>query len=66
VNGNVTGLTGNPGEVHNAGRADAAAVAVTGLFRAHHLELARLALLMTGDLAATEDVVQDAFEQLHR
>jgi RNA polymerase sigma-70 factor (sigma-E family) len=66
VNGNVTGLTGNPGEVHDAAGADAAAVAVTGLFRAHHLELVRLALLMTGDLAAAEDVVQDAFEQLHR
>ena len=62
----MTGLTGNPGEVRNAGRADAAAMAVTGLFRAHHLELVRLALLMTGDLAAAEDVVQDAFEQLHR
>jgi RNA polymerase sigma-70 factor (sigma-E family) len=66
VDGNVTGFTGNPGEVRNAGRADVAAVAVTGLFRAHHLELVRLALLMTGDLAAAEDVVQDAFEQLHR
>src|SRR5215472_9961777 len=66
VNGNVTGLTGNPGEVHNAAGADVAAVAVTGLFRAHHLELVRLAVLMTGDLAAAEDVVQDAFEQLHR
>jgi len=66
VNGNVTGFTGNPGEVHNAAGADVAAMAVTGLFRAHHLELVRLALLMTGDLAAAEDVVQDAFEQLHR
>src|SRR5690349_24051516 len=39
---------------------------VTELFRAHHLELVRLALLMVGDLATAEDVVQDAFEQLHR
>ena len=39
---------------------------MTDLFRCHHLELVRLALLMTGDLAAAEDVVQDAFEQLHR
>jgi RNA polymerase sigma-70 factor (sigma-E family) len=41
-------------------------VAVTDLFREHHLELVRLALAMTGDLATAEDVVQDAFEGLHR
>jgi RNA polymerase sigma-70 factor (sigma-E family) len=46
-------------------RGDAAA-AVTDLFRKHHLELVRLALVMTGDLATAEDVVQDAFERLHR
>ena len=40
--------------------------AVTDLFRDHHLELVRLALVMTGDLATAEDVVQDAFERLHR
>jgi RNA polymerase sigma-70 factor (sigma-E family) len=39
---------------------------VTELFQEHHLELVRLALLMVGDLATAEDVVQDAFEQLHR
>jgi RNA polymerase sigma-70 factor (sigma-E family) len=39
---------------------------VTELFRDHHLELVRLALLVVGDLATAEDVVQDAFEQLHR
>ncbi|MGH3204618.1 MAG: sigma-70 family RNA polymerase sigma factor [Streptosporangiaceae bacterium] len=39
---------------------------MTELFRAHHLELVRLAMLMVGDLATAEDVVQDAFEQLHR
>ena len=39
---------------------------VTELFQAHHLELVRLAVLMVGDLATAEDVVQDAFEQLHR
>jgi RNA polymerase sigma-70 factor (sigma-E family) len=42
------------------------AEAVTALFRRHHLELVRLARLMVGDLATAEDVVQDAFEQLHR
>ena len=41
-------------------------VAVTDLFREHHLELVRLALVMVGDLATAEDVVQDAFERLHR
>ena len=39
---------------------------VTELFLAHHLELVRLAVLGVGDLATAEDVVQDAFEQLHR
>jgi RNA polymerase sigma-70 factor (sigma-E family) len=51
------------------GTADAAVEpvrSVTELFREHHLELVRLALLMVGDLATAEDVVQDAFEQLHR
>ena len=53
-----------------AGMADAeraeAAAAVTDLFREHHVELVRLAVLMTGDLSTAEDVVQDAFERLHR
>jgi RNA polymerase sigma-70 factor (sigma-E family) len=40
--------------------------AVTELFAQHHLALVRLAVLMVGDLATAEDVVQDAFEQLHR
>ncbi len=48
-----------------AGRGDAAR-AVTDLFRDHHLELVRLALVMVGDQATAEDVVQDAFERLHR
>jgi RNA polymerase sigma-70 factor (sigma-E family) len=54
---------GTPGE-HAPARDDAGA-AVTALFRDHHLELVRLALLMVGDLATAEDVVQDAFERLH-
>jgi RNA polymerase sigma factor (sigma-70 family) len=41
-------------------------VAVTDLFREHHLELVRLALIIVGDLATAEDIVQDAFEKLHR
>ena len=43
-----------------------AALTVAELFREHHLELVRLAALLTGDQAAAEDVVQDAFEGLHR
>ena len=59
-------MAGHPGDVRDERREDPASAAVTDLFRCHHLELVRLALLMTGDLAAAEDVVQDAFEQLHR
>jgi RNA polymerase sigma-70 factor (sigma-E family) len=36
------------------------------LYRKHQLELVRLAWLMTGDLAAAEDIVQDVFERMHR
>jgi RNA polymerase sigma-70 factor (sigma-E family) len=39
---------------------------IAGLFRERHLELVRLALLVVGDLSTAEDVVQDAFEQLHK
>lgn len=38
---------------------------IDGLFRAHHGELVRLALLMVGDLATAEDVVQDVYAGLH-
>jgi DNA-directed RNA polymerase specialized sigma24 family protein len=37
---------------------------VTSLYQAHALSLARLALVMLGDAAAAEDVVQDAFLDL--
>jgi len=39
---------------------------LTELFREHHLELVRLALIMVGDVATAEDVVQDVFERLHQ
>jgi RNA polymerase sigma-70 factor (sigma-E family) len=42
------------------------AEAVADLFRDHHLQLVRLAVMMVGDVATAEDVVQDAFERLHR
>jgi RNA polymerase sigma-70 factor (sigma-E family) len=49
------------------GQADqGAALALADLFRDHHMDLVRLALVMTGDQATAEDVVQDAFERLHR
>jgi RNA polymerase sigma-70 factor (sigma-E family) len=39
---------------------------VASLFRAHGLALIRVALLLVGDQATAEDVVQDAFLGLHR
>ena len=62
----------SPGTPVDRGRPEVApgaaesARSVTELFTEHHLGLVRLALLMVGDLATAEDVVQDAFEQLHR
>lgn len=35
------------------------------LFRLHHLELVRLATILTGDQGTAEDVVQDVFERVH-
>jgi RNA polymerase sigma-70 factor (sigma-E family) len=59
VNSSAAGLS-HPGE-----EARHATVAVTDLFREHHLELVRLALVMVGDQETAEDVVQDAFERLY-
>ena len=53
------------GRIPSAGASlDAAAIAA--LFRDHHAELVRLALLMVGDLPTAEDVVQDVYMSLHR
>ena len=38
---------------------------VAELFRDHHGELVRLAVLMGGDAATAEDVVQDVYASLH-
>jgi RNA polymerase sigma-70 factor (sigma-E family) len=54
-----------PGRPTRTGSSDADR-AVTELFRTHQLELVRLAMVMVGDLATAEDVVQDAFEHMHR
>jgi RNA polymerase sigma-70 factor (sigma-E family) len=43
-----------------------AAQSVTALYRAHAVGLIRLAVIMLGDRAAAEDVVQDAFLGLYR
>ncbi|MFI0448823.1 SigE family RNA polymerase sigma factor [Actinomadura sp. 6N118] len=47
-------------------REDEATVAVTELYRGHALGLMRLALMMVGDRATAEDVVQEAFLGLYR
>ena len=53
------------GRIPSAGASlDSAAIAA--LFRDHHAELVRLALLMVGDLPSAEDVVQDVYASLHR
>jgi RNA polymerase sigma factor (sigma-70 family) len=44
----------------------AAASAVTALYEQHAVGLIRLAMIMLGDRAAAEDVVQDAFFGLYR
>ncbi|MEV5569710.1 SigE family RNA polymerase sigma factor [Spirillospora sp. NPDC052269] len=45
---------------------DEAARVVTELYREHALGLMRLAVVMVGDQATAEDVVQDAFAGLYR
>lgn len=64
----MSGEAERPGDGTGIARPDRgdAVAALTDLFREHHLELVRLALMMVGDLATAEDVVQDAFERLHR
>jgi RNA polymerase sigma factor (sigma-70 family) len=46
--------------------ADPAAELVGGLFTAHAVDLVRLAVLLVGDQATAEDVVQDVFARLQR
>lgn len=47
-------------------RPDAAADVIAGLFRAYAVDLVRLAVLLVGDQATAEDVVQDVFARLQR
>lgn len=39
---------------------------IAELFRAHHVSLVRLALLMLGDRTSAEDIVQDVYARLQR
>ena len=57
----VAGTDLAPGASHEAG---GPACDVTALFRDHHVELIRLAVLMTGDRGSAEDIVQDVFARL--
>jgi hypothetical protein len=52
---------------HHHGQPNGGAeVGVTELYGAHAVAMIRIALLMLGDRAAAEDVVQDAFFGLYR
>jgi len=53
-----------PGEDEPGGRD--AAFSVTALYQAHAVGMIRLAVIMLGDRAAAEDVVQEAFLSLYR
>ena len=59
-------MAGEPAQVGARPGSGDHAAAVQDLFREHWLELVRLATVMVGDVATAEDVVQDAFERLHR
>jgi RNA polymerase sigma-70 factor (sigma-E family) len=67
-------VAGQPAKIGSVAEADAGtkpgrgehAIAVEELFRQHWLQLVRMATVMVGDVATAEDVVQDAFERLHR
>jgi RNA polymerase sigma-70 factor (sigma-E family) len=57
---NNTGSTAGPRDGQATGDL------VASLYRAHAIALIRLALLLTGDQATAEDVVQDAFLRFHQ
>jgi RNA polymerase sigma factor (sigma-70 family) len=53
-------------DIADARLSPGAAAAVTTLYAEHALGLVRLAVVMTGDRGAAEDIVQDAFLGLYR
>ena len=53
-------------EITDTRSSPGAAAAVTELYAGHALGLVRLAVLLVGDRASAEDVVQDAFLGLYR
>src|SRR5215472_4625029 len=63
ANGPLTSAAGAAAIARDCGQGVAA---VTDLFREHHIDLVHLAVVMVGDLATAEDIVQDVFERLHR
>ena len=52
--------------VEGAGRSAALTAEIEGLYRSERDRLLRLAVLLVGDRATAEDVVHDAFAELHR
>jgi RNA polymerase sigma-70 factor (sigma-E family) len=56
----------NTTDLPSPAQASVPAEAVTALYQAHALGLIRLAVVMLGDRAAAEDVVQEAFCGLYR
>jgi RNA polymerase sigma factor (sigma-70 family) len=64
---NIPGAATNTAATATASqRAESAAEGVDDLYRVHAVGLVRFALLLVGDRATAEDVVQDAFLGLHR
>jgi DNA-directed RNA polymerase specialized sigma24 family protein len=70
VSGRTASLrAGGPGSVHAARRSAAgqsdADRAVTDMYQSHYRQLVRLAVLLAGDLGTAEEIVQDAFADMH-
>jgi len=59
-------VTGRLGAAEDTGTSpDPPGDELTSLFLRHHLDLVRLATMLTEDRSTAEDVVQDAFERVH-
>jgi DNA-directed RNA polymerase specialized sigma24 family protein len=54
-----------PALCHPVTAESAADLAVTEMYQLHYRQLVRLAVLLTGDLATAEDLVQDAYADMH-